>query len=116
VVRGAYSDHVIQNPAIHEEVAFWLDHLPAGGRLLLATRVDPPLPLHRYRARRQLVELRADDLRFTSAETAGFFTHAAGLTPAEGSRWAQAAAWSTWGYACRTLGRLDEGASAPLRR
>ena len=72
--------HVIQNPAIHEGMAFWLDHLPAGGCLLITTRVDPPLPLHRYRARRQLVELRADDLRFTSAETANFFTHAAGLS------------------------------------
>jgi LuxR family maltose regulon positive regulatory protein len=72
--------HVIQNPAIHEGMAFWLDHLPAGARLLLTTRVDPPLPLHRYRARRQLVELRADDLRFTAAETADFFAHAAGLS------------------------------------
>ena len=72
--------HVIQNPAIHAGVAFWLDHLPAGVRLLLATRMDPPLPIHRYRARRQLVELRADDLRFTAAETADFFTHAAGLS------------------------------------
>lgn len=72
--------HVIQNPAIHEGMAFWLDHLPAGGCLLLTTRVDPPLPLHRYRARRQLVELRADDLRFTSTETTNFFTHTAGLS------------------------------------
>ena len=72
--------HVIQNPAIHEGMAFWLDHLPAGMCLLLTTRLDPPLPLHRYRARRQLVELRADDLRFTAAETADFFTHTAGLS------------------------------------
>jgi LuxR family maltose regulon positive regulatory protein len=32
--------------------------------------------------------------------------------PAEGSLWAQAAAWWTWGYACRTMGRLDEAQRA----
>ncbi len=71
--------HAIQNPTLHAGVTFLLDHLPMGVRLLLTTRLDPPLPLHRYRARRQLVELRAEDLRFTTEETASFLAQAAGL-------------------------------------
>lgn len=103
--------HVIQNPALHEGVAFWLDHLPAGGCLLLTTRVDPPLPLHRYRARRQLVELRADDLRFTTAETADFFTHTAGLSLEPGDLaaldarlegWAAGLQMAALSFECRT--------------
>lgn len=49
---------------------FLLEHLPAQVHLVLATRADPPLPLARWRVCRQLLELRADDLRFTAAEAA----------------------------------------------
>ena len=69
----------ITNPAIHEGMAFLLDHLPPQVHLLLATRSDPPLPLHRYRARRQMVEIRADDLRFLPEETALFLSRIVGL-------------------------------------
>jgi ATP/maltotriose-dependent transcriptional regulator MalT len=51
-------------------VAFLLDNAPPGLHLVIATRADPPLPLSRWRARGQMVELRADDLRFTAEETA----------------------------------------------
>lgn len=64
--------HVIEQPAIHDMVAFLLDHLPPHMHLAIATRVDPPLPLARLRARRQLTELRAADLRFTMDEAAMF--------------------------------------------
>jgi LuxR family maltose regulon positive regulatory protein len=47
--------------------------------LVIATREDPQLPLARYRARGQLTELRAADLRFTPAEAAEFLNHAMGL-------------------------------------
>ncbi len=70
----------ITNPAIHEGMAFLLDHLPPRVHLLLATRTDPPLPLHRYRARRQMVEVRADDLRFTPQEIDLFLQQSAGVT------------------------------------
>jgi len=47
--------------------------------LVIATREDPPLPLARLRARGQLTELRAEDLRFTSSEAAAFLNQAMGL-------------------------------------
>jgi LuxR family maltose regulon positive regulatory protein len=61
--------HVIHTPAIHEGLAFLLDHQPPQLHLALSTRADPPLPLARLRARRRLTEIRANDLRFTVAET-----------------------------------------------
>ena len=71
--------HWISATPIHEGVAFLLEYLPPDTHLVIATREDPPFPLHRLRARRQLVELRADDLRFTQDEAAAFFQQVAGL-------------------------------------
>jgi LuxR family maltose regulon positive regulatory protein len=66
--------HVIMAPAIHASVTFLLDHLPSCLHLVIATRADPPLPLARLRARGQLVEIRAADLRFSGEEAAAFLT------------------------------------------
>ncbi len=71
--------HVIESPAIEEALTFFVDHLPPQFRLVIATREDPPLPLARLRARGQLTELRATDLRFTSAEAADFLNQVMGL-------------------------------------
>ena len=60
-------------------VAFLLEHLPPQMHLVIATREDPPLPLARLRARGQLTELRAADLRFTSGEAAEFLNRTMGL-------------------------------------
>jgi len=65
---------VISDPAIHEAVAYFLEHQPAGVHLVITTRQDPPLPLARLRARQQMTEIRARDLRFTSEEARQFFT------------------------------------------
>ena len=65
--------HVISAKPVHEALGFLLDHLPQHMHLVLLTRADPPLPLARLRARDQLVEIRADDLRFTSSEATAFF-------------------------------------------
>jgi LuxR family transcriptional regulator, maltose regulon positive regulatory protein len=62
--------HVIDEPAIHRLVASLVERLPPGARLAIATRADPPLPLARLRARGELLEVRAEDLRFTAAEAA----------------------------------------------
>lgn len=64
--------HVIQHPEIHDGVAFVLDNLPPAAHLAIVSRTAPPLPLPLWRARRQLVELDADDLRFTGDEAADF--------------------------------------------
>jgi LuxR family maltose regulon positive regulatory protein len=71
--------HVVESPAVHQAVQFLLDRLPPRLHLVIATRVDPPLPLSRLRARGQLTEIRAKDLRFTSHEAADFLNRAMGL-------------------------------------
>jgi len=55
--------HVIQTPQVHAALAFLLDHLTPQAHLFIASRADPPVPLAQLRARGQLVELRAADLR-----------------------------------------------------
>ena len=75
--------HIIEELSIHRAMTFLLEHLPPQFHLVLASRVDPPLPLARLRARHQLVELRADDLRFTFAEAAAFLNEIMGFQLAE---------------------------------
>jgi len=74
--------HAIELPAIHESLNYLLDHLPPQMCLVLITRSDPPLNLARRRGRGQLIEIRANDLRFTLDETAAFLneTMQLGLT------------------------------------
>jgi LuxR family maltose regulon positive regulatory protein len=64
--------HVIDAEPIDYALSFLLEHLPPRMHLVIATREDPRLPLARLRARNQLTELRAADLRFTPSEAAGF--------------------------------------------
>jgi len=64
--------HVIDDRAVDDALAFLLEHLPPRMHLVIATREDPPLPLARLRARGQLSEVRAADLRFTLDEAAEF--------------------------------------------
>lgn len=71
--------HAIEAIAVHRVVALLLDRLPARAHLAIATRLDPPLPLARLRARAELVELRADALRFTSAEARRFLAERMGV-------------------------------------
>jgi LuxR family maltose regulon positive regulatory protein len=68
--------HVIENAEIHDHLNFLLDHLPPKIMLVITTRSDPPLNLARRRGRGQLVEIRANDLRFTPKEVTTFLNHA----------------------------------------
>ena len=70
--------HLIDSQPVHESVGFLLEHLPPGLHPVLASRADPPLALARLRARGQLVELRAAELRFTPGEAAAMLREAAG--------------------------------------
>ena len=65
--------HEIGSRPIDQAVVFLVEHLPPQMHLVITTREDPPLPLSRLRARNQLIELRAAELRFTLAEAAEFF-------------------------------------------
>jgi LuxR family maltose regulon positive regulatory protein len=64
--------HVADAKPVDAALAFLVEHLPPQMHLVIATREDPALPLARLRARGQLTELRATDLRFTPAEAAEF--------------------------------------------
>ena len=61
---------LIQNLSIQQGLVFWINHLPVQIHLVLSSRADPLLPLARLRARRQVLELRYQDLRFSNSEAA----------------------------------------------
>ena len=71
--------HMIEAKPVDHALTFLVEHLPPQMHLVIATREDPQLPLARLRARGQLTELRAVDLRFTPAEAAEFLNRAMGL-------------------------------------
>jgi len=71
--------HVIDAQPVDNALTFLLEHMPPQMHLVIATREDPHLPLARLRARGQLTELRAADLRFTPAEAAEFLNQMMGL-------------------------------------
>ncbi len=71
--------HVLETQQIHDALIFLLDQLPPQMHLVIMTREDPPLPLARWRARGQMTEIRASDLRFTKAEAADFLNQTMGL-------------------------------------
>ena len=71
--------HVIDAKPVDQALTFLVEHLPPQMHLVIATREDPHLPLARLRARGQLTELRAADLRFTPAEAAEFLNQVMGL-------------------------------------
>ena len=81
--------HLINAQSVDQSLAFLLEHAPPQMHLIITTREDPPLPLARYRARGQLTELRAADLRFTSSSA---------VFPDRGGAWPEAPAtvWGGW--------------------
>lgn len=72
--------HLITEPAIHQGLTYLIERLPPQLRLVLATRVDPPLPLHRLRARGHLVEVSAEHLHCTPSEAGAFLHKLMGLS------------------------------------
>lgn len=74
--------HYVANPVVHQLVDFLLENAPEGLRLIISTRVDPPLALARLRARGQLAELRASALRFRDEEAAHWMqSHLPDISP-----------------------------------
>jgi LuxR family maltose regulon positive regulatory protein len=62
--------HLIDSRRLHDAMDFLVSHLPPGLQLVLASRSEPRLPLPRLRARGQVAEVDATELRFTAAEAA----------------------------------------------
>jgi LuxR family maltose regulon positive regulatory protein len=71
--------HVIDSLEVQTGMEFLLDHLPVRVHVAISSRADPALPLPRLRARGDLVEVRAADLRFTPGEAAAYLNGAMGL-------------------------------------
>ncbi len=71
--------HVLDSKPVDEALTFLIEHSPPQMHVVITTREDPSLPLARLRARGQLTELRAADLRFTPAEAAEFLNQVMGL-------------------------------------
>lgn len=65
--------HVIKEQEIHNTLSYLVEYLPPQLHIVLATREDPPLPLQRLRARRQVLEIHTEQLRCTVEETKTFF-------------------------------------------
>ncbi len=64
--------HVISDLPIHDALNFLIKHLPPQMHQVIASRIVPPLPLSRLRARNQLTDLRSADLRFTLDKATAF--------------------------------------------
>jgi LuxR family transcriptional regulator, maltose regulon positive regulatory protein len=76
----AFDDyHVIHEHGIHDALSFLIERLAPHAHALIATRSDPPFPLGRLRARGELKELRAADLRFDTNEAAAFLNEVMNL-------------------------------------
>jgi len=71
--------HVIDARGVQDGMTFLLEHLPPQIHLVVGSRADPALPLARLRARGELAEIRAADLRFTPGEAAAYLNEAMGL-------------------------------------
>jgi LuxR family transcriptional regulator, maltose regulon positive regulatory protein len=76
--------HLIHSLEIQTWVNSLLDNLPPNLHLVISTRSDPLLRLARLRARAQMVEIRSEDIRFTSIESNQFLTQSMGLSLTEG--------------------------------
>ncbi|HEV8597720.1 MAG TPA: helix-turn-helix transcriptional regulator, partial [Candidatus Dormibacteraeota bacterium] len=71
--------HLVDEPDVQGGMAFLLEHLPPRLHVVIASRADPALQLARLRARGELAEIRAADLRFTQDEAAAYLNEAMGL-------------------------------------
>ncbi|MEM7128669.1 MAG: LuxR C-terminal-related transcriptional regulator [Chloroflexota bacterium] len=64
--------HLIQNDQIHRCIAFLLNYAPPNLHLIISTRTHPPLPVAKFRAKGQIVEIGSTDLSFSDNEAAEF--------------------------------------------
>src|SRR6266540_8929 len=107
--------HLIESPAVHDSLAFLLEHLSPNLHLVISSRSDPPIPLARFRARGQLAELRAADLRFTFEEAAAFLRSVWGLNLPAQSIAALEARTEGWVTGLQLAALSLRGASDPAR-
>jgi LuxR family maltose regulon positive regulatory protein len=107
--------HLIDSHPVDQSLAFLIEHQPPQMHLLIATREDPSLPLARLRARGQLTELRAADLRFTPSEAAEFLNQMMGLHLSEEDIAALEARTEGWIAGLQLAALLMQGRSDATR-
>jgi len=105
--------HVIDAAVVHDSLGMLLERQPEQLRLVLSSRADPPLPLARLRARGQLAELRAADLRFTPEETALLLEEVMGLALPAASQATLAARTEGWVAGLQLAGLSLRGHADP---
>ncbi len=88
--------HFVQSVGVHEVVARLVEAAPAALRIVIASRTSPPLPLGRWRARLQLGEIGADDLRFAAEEASDLVREVSGVELSSQS--VEALNWRTEGW------------------
>jgi LuxR family maltose regulon positive regulatory protein len=110
--------HLIQNAVINEALTYLLENQPPQLVVVIASRADPPMPLARWRSRRQLVELRAADMRFTLAEINALLNEVMDLAISEGDLLALEAQTEGWAAGLQLAAlalqtRLAQGTISP---
>ena len=110
--------HSITDPDIHAGLVFLLDHLPEPLRIVIASRSTPRLPLPRLRARGKVLELHAQDLRFSPDESARFLNHVMGLnlTPEDTAALEQSTEGWAAGLQLAALSFQGKAHAAPAQR
>ena len=88
--------HLIDSQPVHASLGFLVEHRPPRLHLVLTSRADPPLALARLRARDELAELRAAELRFTAGEAAAMLQQVAAVALPDGAMTALAARTEGW--------------------
>jgi LuxR family transcriptional regulator, maltose regulon positive regulatory protein len=97
--------HLITSPEVRAGFGFLVEHLPPTLSLVVAARGDPELPLARLRARGELAEIRADQLRFSMAEAGELLNQTLGLALAPEEIGALSQRTEGWAAVLRTEGR-----------
>jgi ATP/maltotriose-dependent transcriptional regulator MalT len=101
--------HLVDGPEVEAGMVFLLEHLPPHVHLVISSRADPALPLARLRARGELVEVRAAELRFTLDEATDYLNEVIGLDLTANDIAALAARTEGWIAALQLAGLSMQG-------
>ena len=104
--------HLVEEASIHQALAYLLDHLPQSLHFALSSRTDPPLPLPRYRARAEMLELRAAELQFLPEETEHYINHTEQLDLSTGELEKLQTQTEGWAAALRLVGLTQKRGQA----
>lgn len=108
--------HLIRAPEAEQIVRFLVNHLPPQMHLVLISRALPALPMARLRARGQVTELRAADLRFTQAESIRFLRDVMGVSLLEADMAALDAQIEGWAVGLQLFALALAGAGTDAKQ